>query len=115
VAVKELGPSRWEADDVWDIVMSEPSRLEFTQAVRDFRNARQRAGLERVLARLTGQPTELLSFEQVRDTLRGTSTLPRGLHEIPLDAIVGSVGRYSDFSRSFLPLADSQSDRWARV
>ncbi len=95
--------------------MSEPSRLESTQAVRDFRVARQRASLQRVMARLTGRPAELLSFDQVRETLRGTSTLPRGLQEIPVDAIVGSVGRYADFTRSFLPLSDSQGDRWARV
>ncbi len=67
------------------------------------------------MARLTGQPTELLSFEQVRESLRGISGLPRGLQEIPLDAIVGSVGRYADFSRTFLPLDDSQGQRWARV
>ncbi len=95
--------------------MSEPSRLEFTQAVRDFRAARQRAGLQQVLARLTGRPADLLPFEQVREILRGRSTLPRGLQEIPLDAIVGSVGRYADFTRSFMPLTDAQGQRWARV
>jgi nucleotide-binding universal stress UspA family protein len=95
--------------------VTEPSRLEFARAVSDFRDARQRAALQRVLSRLTGQRTHLLSFDEVRETLRGTSTLPRGLQEIPLDAIVGSVGRYSDFTRSFLPLVDSQAERWARV
>ncbi len=95
--------------------MNEPTRLQYTQAIRDFRSARQRASLQRVLARLTGRPAELLSFDEVRETLRGRSTLPRGLQEIPLDAIVGSVGRYSDFTRSFLPLSDSQGERWARV
>jgi len=95
--------------------VSEPTRLESAQAVRDFRSARQRASLQRVMARLTGRPAELLSFDQVRETLRGTSTLPRGLQEIPVDAIVGSVGRYTDFTRSFLPLSDSQGERWARV
>jgi nucleotide-binding universal stress UspA family protein len=38
-----------------------------------------------------------------------------GLREIPLDAIVGSVGRYSDFTRSFLPLQDGNEQRWARI
>ena len=31
----------------------------------------------------------------------------------PLDAIVGSVGRYQDFTRTFLPKHDSDQDRWA--
>jgi nucleotide-binding universal stress UspA family protein len=37
------------------------------------------------------------------------------LKEIPLHAIVGSVGRYTDFTRSFLPRQDSDQYRWAQV
>jgi nucleotide-binding universal stress UspA family protein len=32
-----------------------------------------------------------------------------------LDAIVGSVGRYQDFTRDFLPKKDSDEERWAKV
>jgi nucleotide-binding universal stress UspA family protein len=39
----------------------------------------------------------------------------RGLQDIPLDAIVGSVGRYTDFTRGFLPRREVNPDRWARV
>jgi nucleotide-binding universal stress UspA family protein len=39
----------------------------------------------------------------------------RGVHEIPLAAIVGSVGRYSDFTRTFLPRQDSDQDRSIEV
>ncbi len=39
----------------------------------------------------------------------------RGVHEIPLNAIVGSVGRYTDFTRTFLPLKSEDQQRWARV
>jgi hypothetical protein len=35
--------------------------------------------------------------------------------EIPLDAIAGSVGRYADFTRSFLPRRESAQERWTRV
>ncbi|MCA9972668.1 MAG: universal stress protein, partial [Anaerolineales bacterium] len=35
--------------------------------------------------------------------------------DIPLDAIIGSVGRYGDFTRSFLPRSDSMKQRWAAV
>jgi hypothetical protein len=37
------------------------------------------------------------------------------LHEIPLNEIVGSLGRHTDFNRQFLPRKDSQAGRWARV
>jgi nucleotide-binding universal stress UspA family protein len=87
----------------------------FASAVRDFRRARSRAALEGIMARLTGKPAELLSYEEVRQKLKAKGVKRRELKEIPLDAIVGSVGRYSDFTRTFLPRRDSDADRWARV
>lgn len=89
--------------------------LQYAQAVRDFRAARQKAGLQELLARLRGEPTGLLSFEQVRSQLRATGETPRGLVDVPLDSIVGSVGRYTDFTRDFLPLEGTSEGRWARV
>jgi len=84
-------------------------------AVEDFRRLRRRADMERLLSGVTGSSTELLNFEDVRRQLRATASSERQLREIPLDAIIGSVGRYQDFSRSFLPRNDSDSERWARV
>ncbi len=85
------------------------------EAVRDFREARRRAALEQALARLTGATTDLLSYEEVRRKLRANTLRPRGLQDVPLDAIVGSVGRYTDFSRTFLPLHDADQSRWANI
>jgi nucleotide-binding universal stress UspA family protein len=84
-------------------------------AILDFRRARRLAERERLLARLTGRSAELLPYEEVRRMLKGGVSQEVGLREIPLDAIVGSVGRYSDFTRSFLPLQDVSEERWARV
>jgi nucleotide-binding universal stress UspA family protein len=84
-------------------------------AIKDFRDARRRAALEQIMARLTGKSADLLSFEEVRQKLKLTSRGTRQLKEIPLDAIVGSVGRYTDFTRSFLPRQDSDEGRWAGV
>jgi nucleotide-binding universal stress UspA family protein len=89
--------------------------LDFTTAVADFRRARYRAAMQEIMARLLGRSTELLSYEEVRQKLRANATLPRGLQEIPLDAIVGSVGRYADFTRNFLPRRDNDADRWAWI
>lgn len=83
--------------------------------VQDFRRARRRADIEDLLARLTGKPGDLLSYDDVRRTLKASGGIARGLHDIPLDAIVGSVGRYADFTRSFLPRHDSDGERWSRV
>lgn len=84
-------------------------------ALRDFRRARRRAALERLWARLQGRPVELLPFDAVRRYLHGYPLVYRGLQEIPLNAIVGSVGRYRDFTRHFLPLQKGDEERWARV
>lgn len=87
----------------------------FTSAKEDFRRARQKAALQEITARLTGKSTALLSYEEVARKLRTAGQASRGLRDIPLDAIVGSVGRYSDFTRDFLPRQDSDEQRWADV
>jgi len=89
--------------------------MSFMSAVADFREARRRASMEQIVARLRGESVDLLSYEDVRKKLRATVSPGVELKEIPLDAIVGSVGRYSDFTRSFLPRHDSNQERWARV
>ncbi len=87
----------------------------YASALDDFRRARHQADMELVVARLTGRSAELLSFEEVRRKLGAKADSTQELAEIPLDAIVGSVGRYADFTRSFLPRHDSDAERWARV
>jgi nucleotide-binding universal stress UspA family protein len=84
-------------------------------AVQDFRRARRKASLEQILARITGKTTDLLSYDDVREKLHATQGVTQELREIPLGEIVGSVGRYEDFTRSFLPRKDSDEGRWARV
>jgi hypothetical protein len=84
-------------------------------AIDDFARARRRADLEKVVASLTGKSADLLSFEEVRRKVRGVRGNRRILKDVPLDSIVGSVGRYEDFTRDFLPRRDSDKERWARV
>lgn len=87
----------------------------FRQAVHDFHEARQRAAVEAILSRMTGKSNELLSYEEVAQKLKLQARAERGIQSIPLDAIVGSVGRYTDFTRTFLPRNPVDEDRWARV
>ncbi len=84
----------------------------YSQAIEDFRSVRKQATLKRALSKLGGdKPEALLSYEDVRQKLKLQSQIDRGLQDIPLDAIVGSVGRYRDFSRDFLPLSDDMEER----
>lgn len=91
------------------------NRIGYLSAVQDFHQARRRAALDQILARLRGRPDTLLSYDEVRRLVGERNRVDRGLKEIPLDAIVGSVGRYGDFTRTFLPRTDMMQDRWARV
>ena len=93
--------------------MSEGIQYQF--AIQDFRRARRRASMEKILSFVTGKSTDLLSYEDVRRKLKVTSSVRRGLQEIPLEAIVGSVGRYADFTRTFLPKLDSDEPRWVSI
>lgn len=95
--------------------LQSPAEAGQRSILQDFREARLQAGLQEVLARVTGQSNRLLSFEEVSRQLRLAGRSDGGVREIPLAAIVGSVGRYSDFTRTFLPRRDSDRDRWARV
>jgi nucleotide-binding universal stress UspA family protein len=96
--------------------MNEDYSGSYSSAIQDFRRARARAALQQVLDLLGGSKRgRLLAFEDVRKMLGEVSQFPRGLQVIPLDSIVGSVGRYDDFTRQFLPRQENQSSRWARV
>lgn len=87
----------------------------YRSAVDDFQSAHQKATLQELLARLQGKSNTLLSFEEVSKKLKLQARSERGIQNIPLDAIVGSVGRYTDFTRSFLPRNPSDQQRWAAV
>ena len=95
--------------------MMETNDLVYSAVLRDFQEARRRAALEDLKARLTGKSDDLLSYEAIKDLLQTESSTSRGLQEIPLNAIVGSVGRYHDFTRTFLPRRESDQYRWANV
>jgi nucleotide-binding universal stress UspA family protein len=97
-----------------DYLMDSSTELRHS-AINDFYRARSQATLKELMAHITGKSIELLSYEDVRQKLRAQGGGERTLKEIPLAAIVGSVGRYADFTRDFLPLRDSDRDRWIQV
>lgn len=80
-----------------------------------FDRARRNARLQQLLARITGRETRLIPFETVRSELDLKNPFYRGVQNVPLDSIIGSLGRYNDFNRHFLPLTDSLRERWIGV
>ena len=92
-----------------------PNQYKFQMAIHDFQSARQKAAIQEVLARITGKSTQLLSYEEVAEKLKLRARMDRGVQHIPLDAIVGSVGRDTEFTRTFLPRRAVNQQRWANV
>lgn len=86
-----------------------------TQSATEFTTARHQAFIEEWLSFFTGRSKDLLSFEEVKQNLRLQDAAYKGLQEIELDKIIGSTGRYRDFTRTFLPKNDQTKDRWRRV
>src|SRR5215212_8176549 len=84
-------------------------------AIMHFRRAWSRGHIQDILARLTGRTNDLLAYDDIRRKLKGSASRKRGLKDVPLAAIVGSVGRYSDFTRQFLPRNPNDQYRWARI
>jgi hypothetical protein len=81
-----------------------------------FNEARRRAFVQDMLAEVGGRPDSLLSFDEVRRRFRlGEPRREPVTKEVPLEKIVGSVGRYHDFNRAFLPRAQVDPRRWTRV
>ncbi|HXV43191.1 MAG TPA: hypothetical protein VEC96_09015, partial [Anaerolineae bacterium] len=81
----------------------------------EFSKARQQAFIEEWLNFFARRSNDLLSFEDVRQSLRLQDSTYKGLQEIELDQIVGSTGRYRDFTRTFLPKNETTIDRWRRI
>lgn len=90
-------------------------RLNYRNALDDFLSVHMQAMLEDIGARITGTPSDLLQYEQVRQRFNGIEMPARELRDIPLDAIVGSVGRTQDFSRKLMPLNMHNKERWVKV
>src|SRR5215217_1427931 len=87
------------------------------QVDADFTRARRRARLRALGARIRGEHTSnrLLSFDDVRRELFANNRLHRGTRVVEVDQIVGSVGRWRDFDRSFLPTRTSIGEKWKRI
>ncbi len=88
----------------------------FSERVRqDFARARFKAFLNRIRRVLMGQPTTLLSYDEVKEKLRIGGPVYRGVRTVPIGQIAGSLNRYHQFDRAFLPTEDRLADRWQNI
>lgn len=89
--------------------------LSSMRAQADYNAARTKASFRDLLAFLTGRRNDLLAFDEVREKLRIGGPIYRGVQSVRLAQIVGSVNRYNEFDRAFLPTQAHTASRWQRV
>jgi len=89
---------------------------ELTERVRsDFSRARFKAFLNRIGSVVSGRPTTLLSYDEVKSALHIGGPIYRGVRTVRVEDIVGSLNRYHEFDRAFLPAVDTTGSRWQSV
>jgi len=83
--------------------------------VTRFDSALRTAFIQDLLAQVRGRPVDLLPFDAVRERLQLANLIDRGVQEVPLDRIVGTVQRDREFNRAFLPREESLRERWEEI
>ena len=84
-------------------------------AANDFERARRKAFFNDLVSVFSGRPNWLLAFEEVRGALPFEGQVYKGMQEVPVSQIVGSVDRYHDFDRAFLPTQAKTRPRWESI
>lgn len=85
------------------------------EARQTWNRARRAAFWARLRENVGNKNTTLLDFNEVSHRLKLRNAVYRGTQVVPLDKIVGSMGRYQDFSRKFLPMRNNLGHRWRDV
>jgi hypothetical protein len=96
--------------------MSENTSLAQQEASKRYQSARRKLFIHDLLGLVRGRAPELLSFDSVQAALQAWQQVEKREPEmVPLHKIVGSVGRYRDFTREFLPKESISQERWRAV
>lgn len=81
----------------------------------DFSRARFKSFINQVFSVLRGQRNNLLSYDDVKEKLRIGGPIYKGVKTVRVDQVAGSLNRYHEFDRAFLPKEDQLAGRWTKV
>jgi len=86
------------------------------QTENDFSRVRLKAFWREITALVLRRPNELISFDQVKRSLKTFGENYRGVQTVRLDQIIGTATlRYNDFDRAFLPAHGGNKSRWRKI
>lgn len=95
--------------------MNDDNKELIERARADFSRVRFKAFVNSIWSLIQGQPNQLLSYEEIKEKLRVGGPIYRGVQTVQVEQIVGSLNRYHQFDRAFLPTQGETADRWQRV
>ena len=72
------------------------------------------AFIDSLLEKLSGRKNGLLSFPDKKEANMSNRRF-MGMQEIPLEKVIGTLGRESDFDAKFRPVKKHLRDRWVNV
>jgi hypothetical protein len=81
----------------------------------EFSQAMQKAFWEELKGFILRRSTRLLPFDEVKDKLEIWFVQDLGIQTVSINSIVGSEGRYRNFTKYFLPLKEELRERWKKV
>lgn len=81
----------------------------------DFSKARAKGRMQELLSTLQWKNNELLSLYEVTKLLKPKLETYRGVKAIPIDKVIGSEGRYHDFTLAFYPRKEMLRSRWQSI
>ncbi len=84
-------------------------------ARQEWGQARRKALWAKLQASLSNKKNTLVDFTELSQRFDLGNASYRGVQPIPLHKIVGSLGRYGDFNRTFLPTNESMRERWEKI
>lgn len=84
-------------------------------AIEDFARAKRKAKFQGILSALTWKNNNLMSLYEVTSIIKPKSETYLGMKTIPVSKIIGSEGRYHDFSSAFLPKREILKNRWVSI
>ena len=90
-------------------------KMHDNMASEDFERAIWKAFWRKITSWLTKERNTLLPFDEIKKSMPIKGQHYIGLRQVQIDKIVGSLGRYHDFDRAFLPIQSHTRDRWVSV
>lgn len=91
------------------------SRLAESTAKMDFESAFRKGYWRSVISWFTRKDNRLLPFDEIRRNLPVSGQHEIGNQQVLMEKIVGSIGRYQDFDRVFLPRRTNTRGRWESI